>query len=82
MTSVLYMTLWGFRECGVPLHYHYSYVYSDPEWKYLLGSPLRQIELFNHLLYLITFNSVQTNDKYLIELLVLRLILWFAYSLS
>ena len=35
-----------------------------------------QIELFNHLLYLKTFNYGQTNDLYLIELLVLNNNTW------
>ena len=29
-----------FREYGVPLHCHYSQVHPDPDWQYLLGSPL------------------------------------------
>ena len=26
------------KECGVTLHCHYSQVYSDSEWEYLIGS--------------------------------------------
>ena len=33
------------RECGVPLHCHYSQVHSDPEWLYLLGSHLWKFSL-------------------------------------
>ena len=51
---------------------HWLPLLSGPLWT---GIPVRvpsmgQIELFNHLLYLKAFNSVQTNNWYLIELLV------------
>ena len=40
----------------------YSSVYTDPKW---LRSPsMSQIELFNHLLYLKSFDCMQTNDLY------------------
>ena len=64
LTSVLNMTLnhlmvrfqtWGFGECGVPLQCPYSQVHSDPVRIPFMG----QIEIFNHCVYLKTFNSAQ-----------------------
>ena len=46
-------------ECGLPLHYHYSQVHSDLEWKYLSGSHLCvKLKLFNHLLKIISYTAV------------------------
>ena len=45
---MLRLQFWVFGECGVPLHYHYYQVHSDPEES-------NQVVNYN-------YNCAQTND--------------------
>ena len=77
----------NFGECRVPLYCHYSQVYSDLEWLYLVRvTSMGQIELFNHLLriimvsYLKPYSYVQIDSIHQVSRSICLLVCFTAYQ--